>query len=93
MHTHSLTPDCVQRIRLSDGLDTRIHVAQTARCESHSRFLAMLKETERRCVEWQRDDRAHDDRCFRRDESCREGGRDREPDQSKHSPTMLLPGA
>lgn len=84
MHTPCLTPDCVQCIRLSNGLDTRIHVAQTARCESHSRFLAMLKEAERRCVEWQRDDRAYDDRRFRSGEGYCKGGRDHEPDQSDH---------
>lgn len=85
--------DGVQRIWMSEPLDTRIHVAQTARCESHSRLLAMLKEAERGCVERQCDDRAHDDRCFPSGEDRGKHGRDDETDQSEYQATSPLPGA
>lgn len=85
--------DGVQDIWMSYALDTRIHVAQTARCESHSRLLAMLEEAQCGCVERQCDDRAHDDRCCRSGEDCGKHGRDDETDQSEDQTTASLPGA
>jgi hypothetical protein len=49
---------------VGDRLNATVHVAQTARRESHSRALAVLQESERGAIEWQRDERSNQHVCI-----------------------------
>lgn len=47
MHTQRLPANPPQLVRILDRIRSAIHVAPTARCESHSGLVSSLKETQR----------------------------------------------
>lgn len=92
MHATRLPPHGTQCRGIVDGLEARIHIAQTARRESHSRLVAVLKEAECRSVQGQHDDRAYGERGTDPREQARESCREGETHQAAVQSATLLSG-
>ena len=93
VYSARLPPHLLELRRLGDGLRSLIHVAQTARRQSHSSLVARLEEAERARIEDEDQRKPPNQRCIDRDKADGEQYPSAERRDSHHEPLAPLTSA